>query len=64
MISRSLTRRLEDLESRYQQVWEPRVLNLQFVNPDREVVREIPITMYVPAANDTGKGTRGRRRGS
>jgi hypothetical protein len=64
MISRNLTRRLEYLESRFEPVWEPRVLNIQFVNTDLEVVREMPITLYTLAANDAGKETRGRRRGS
>ena len=51
-ISRNLTRRLEDLESRIEPVWEPRVLNIQFVNTDFEVVRQMPITLYTLAAND------------
>ena len=34
MISRSLTRRLEHLESRCQQVWEKREFNIVFVNND------------------------------
>ena len=63
MISRNLTRRLEYLESRFEPVWEPRVLNLQFVNTDLEVVREMPMTLYTLAANDAGKGSRAWRWG-
>jgi hypothetical protein len=55
MISRNLTRILEYLESRFEPAWETRVMNIQFVNNNFEVVREIPMTMYVPAANDAGK---------
>jgi hypothetical protein len=62
MISRSLTRRLEDLESRFQQVWEKREFNIVFVNNDFEVVDKIPLTMDVPVAKDVSKRTRGRRR--
>jgi hypothetical protein len=64
MISRSLTRWLEDLESRFQQVWEKSEFNIVFVSNDLEVVDKIPLTMNVPVANDTAKRARGwRRRG-
>ena len=39
MISRNLTRRLEDLKSRFQQVWEKREFNILFVNNDLEVIQ-------------------------
>jgi hypothetical protein len=42
MINRNLTRRLEHLESRFQQVFEPRAINIQFVNYDFEVVSQNP----------------------
>ena len=62
LISRNLTRRLEYLESRSEQVFEKRIINIQFVNNDFEVVDSIPLTMDVPVANDTGKRTRASRR--
>ena len=62
MINRNLTRRLEDLESRFQPVFEPRPINIQFVNNDFEVIHQIPIKLYTPIANDAGKGTRPWRR--
>ena len=57
-LSRNLTRRLEDLESRFQLVFEPRPINIQFVNNDFEVIHQILITLYTPIANDAGKGAR------
>ena len=52
------------LESRCEQVWEKRELNIVFVNKDLEVIDKIPITLDAPASHNTGKGTRPwRRRG-
>jgi hypothetical protein len=63
MINRNLTRRSEDLESRFQPaVGEPRVINIQFVagldarkrrpNNDFEVVSQMQITLDAPVANE------------
>ena len=62
MVSRTLTRRLEHLESRFQPVGEPTILNIQFVNTDFKVVNQMQLTLDAPVANDTGKGRRSRRR--
>jgi hypothetical protein len=60
MISRSLTRRLEhleQLESRFQPVGEPTIINLRFVDKDLRVVGQMQITLP-PCPNDAFRRAR------
>jgi hypothetical protein len=60
MISRSLTRRLEDLESRYQPVGdgEQRIYCIEYVDNDLKVVDRIELKTPGWIAYVTGKRTR------
>jgi hypothetical protein len=63
VIARSLIRRLEHLESRYQPpVGEPIILNIQFVAKDLKVGDQMQLTLDAPAAKDSGKRTQAWRR--
>jgi hypothetical protein len=65
MISRSLTRRLEHLESRFEPVGEPAgeptIINVNFVDKDLNVVDQMQMTIAAPA-NDAGWRARAWRR--
>ena len=65
MISRSLTRRLEHLEYRFEPVGEPAgeptIINLSFVDKDLKVVNQMQMTIAVPP-NDAGRRARAWRR--
>lgn len=61
MITRTLTRRLEYLESHCEPVWEKHVINFQLVNSDREIVEETPLNgtrrpRKTPASEGHGVG--------
>ena len=65
MISRSLTRRLEHLESRFEPVGEPAgeptIINVNFVDKDLKVVDQMQMTVAAPP-NDDGWRARAWRR--
>jgi hypothetical protein len=65
MISKSLTRRLEHLESRFEPVGEPvgepTTIDLQFVDKDLKVVNQMLLTI-APPPNDAGWRARSWRR--
>jgi hypothetical protein len=62
---RSLTRRLENLESRFEPagepVGEPTIINLNFVDKDLKVVNQMQMTVAAPP-NDPGWRARAWRR--
>jgi hypothetical protein len=54
MISRSLARRLEDLETRMLPVvGEPKIITIEFVDSERNVVDRKEITVTAPPPNET-----------
>jgi hypothetical protein len=65
MIRRSLTRRLEHLECRFEPVGEPAgeptIINLSFVDKDLKVVNQMQMTVAAPS-NDAGWRGRAWRR--
>jgi hypothetical protein len=67
MISRSLNRRLENLEYRFEPVGEPAgeptIINLSFVDRDLKVVNQMQMTIAAPP-NDAGWRARAWRRRS
>jgi hypothetical protein len=63
MISRSLTRRLENLEYRFEPVGEPAgeptIINLNFVDRDLKVVNQMQMTIAAPRTTLAGERDHG-----
>lgn len=58
MIGRSLTRRLQSLESRFGPAGERQVITIEFVDKDRKAVERLDMTLASPAPNGPGQRTR------